>query len=295
MTKLYPRTVKGFALVAFALSSALSSSAQCPSNSTALGNGNNQTITSGQVVCLGSGTFNKNITIAPGAQLFIASGATFTGTITIQSGGQVIVMTGSTWTPATLTNNGTLTFGNTPLPIILQNFSATANGSAAILSWSTASELNGKSMIVQHSVDGVNFEDIKTVASSTNSTLVQNYSYTDYNASNGVNYYRLKLVSSDAPASYSAVVVVKVNSAASSSVAVYPTAFTDHFTVKLNEVKSGNVVVKLYNDQGVVVLVQTLSGSATQIINTPSNLATGLYILEVYNGTDKSYSRLMKL
>jgi autotransporter passenger strand-loop-strand repeat protein len=293
MANLYPRAIKAFTLLAFALSSAISLSAQCPGTSTPLGNGNNQTISSG-IVCL-TGSFTKKVTIQSGAELYIRSGGSFTGTLILPAGGTVYVEPGATFTPnGSSVLNGTITYGS-PLPIVLQSFTANASGNAVQLHWATVSELNGKSMIVQHSTDGVNFDDIKDVPSITNSSLVQNYSYVDYNAANGINYYRLKLVSSDAPASYSPVAAVTFNNTTSGSVAVFPSAFTDQFTVKLNEVKSGNVIVKLYNGQGALILVKSLSGSATQIINTPSNLSRGLYILEVDNGSDKSFHRLMKL
>jgi hypothetical protein len=254
------------------------------SGSATVQNGGNITVKSG-------GSYTGSSTIQTGGNLTVKKGGSYTGSVSVASGANVLAEYQSIWNPSSKTGAGSVTV----LAIVLQNFTATANGNAAEIRWSTASELNGKAMIVQHSVDGANFEDIKTVASSANSSSVQNYSCTDYNAANGVNYYRLKLVSSDAPVSYSAVVAVKINNSAAASVVVYPTAFTDHFTIKLNDVKTGNVIAKLYNDQGVVVLVQTLAGSATQVINTPANLATGLYILEVINGTEKSYSRLVKL
>lgn len=185
---------------------------------------------------------------------------------------------------------------SSPLPIILQNFTAKASGSAAQLNWSTVSELNGKAMIVQHSTDGVNFEDIETVASTTNSSLVQNYSYIDNNVANGVNYYRLKLVSSDAPLSYSAVVAVKFNTTTEQqSISVFPNPFSDHFTVKFADVKGGNVVAKLYNAQGAVILVQSFNSAASVTINTPANLAKGVYVLEISTNGEKYYHRLMKL
>lgn len=184
---------------------------------------------------------------------------------------------------------------SSPLPIILQNFTAKANGNAAELHWSTVSELNGKAMIVQHSTDGTNFEDIATVASTTNSSIVQNYSYIDNNVVNGVNYYRLKLVSSDFPVSYSAVLAVKFNSTEQTDISVFPNPFSDHFTVKFADVKGGNAVAKLYNAQGAIVLVQTISGAGSVTINTPANLTKGVYILEISANNQKYYHRLMKL
>jgi hypothetical protein len=183
-----------------------------------------------------------------------------------------------------------------PLPIILQNFTAKASGYAAQLNWSTVSELNGKAMVVQHSTDGVNFEDIQTVASTTNSSLVQNYSYIDNNVASGVNYYRLKLVSSDAPTSYSAVVAVKFGSNADQqAISVFPNPFSDHFTVKFADVKGGNVVAKLYNAQGAVILVQSFNSATSVTINTPAALAKGVYVLEISANGEKYYHRLMKL
>jgi hypothetical protein len=183
------------------------------------------------------------------------------------------------------------------LPIVLQNFTAKASGNAAQLNWSTVSELNGKAMIVQHSTDGTNFEDIATVASTTNSSIVQNYSYIDNNVAAGVNYYRLKLVSSDAPVAYSAVVAVKFNvTAEQEAISVFPNPFTDHFTVKFADVKGGgNVVAKLYNAQGAVILVQSFNSAASVTINTPANLAKGVYVLEISANGEKYYHRLMKL
>ena len=183
-----------------------------------------------------------------------------------------------------------------PLPIVLQNFNAKASGNAAQLNWSTVSELNGKAMIVQHSTDGVNFEDIQTVASTTNSSLVQNYSYIDNNVANGVNYYRLKLVSSDAPISYSAVVAVKFNTTTEQqAISVFPNPFSDHFTVKFADVKGGNVVAKLFSAQGAVILVQSFNSAASVTINTPASLAKGVYVLEISANGEKYYHRLMKL
>ncbi|MDI3320478.1 T9SS type A sorting domain-containing protein [Pinibacter soli] len=183
------------------------------------------------------------------------------------------------------------------LPIVLQNFTARASGNAAQLNWSTVSELNGKAMIVQRSTDGTNFEDIQTVASKTNSTIVQNYSYIDNNVANGVNYYRLKLVSTDAPVAYSAVVAVKFSvTTEQQAISVFPNPFTDHFTVKFADVKGGgNVVAKLYNAQGAVILVQSFNSAASVTINTPASLAKGVYVLEISANGEKYYHRLMKL
>ncbi|MDH7460874.1 T9SS type A sorting domain-containing protein [Chitinophagaceae bacterium 26-R-25] len=221
-----------------------------------------------------------------------------------QNGGQLLL---ATTTVAKDTNNYAAVGANAakpcgidesqlPLPIILQNFTAKASGNAAQLNWSTVSELNGKAMIVQHSTDGVNFEDVQTVASTTNSSLVQNYSYIDNNVANGVNYYRLKLVSSDAPISYSAVVAVKFNATAEQqAISVFPNPFSDHFTVKFADVKGSNVIAKLYNAQGAVILVQSFNSAASVTINTPATLAKGVYVLEISANGEKYYHRLMKL
>ncbi len=187
------------------------------------------------------------------------------------------------------------TVGNL-LPIILKNFVARSNGNTVEINWSTVSELNGKSMTVQHSTNGIQFNEVYTVTSAAGSTTIQNYSYTDKRAASGSNYYRLKLVSFDADDVYSNVVAVNLSATADRKISIYPDPFTDHFTIKNTAATfAGNIILKLYNDKGAVVMSQTENNLSGIHIILPSSLAKGIYVLEINSNSGKSLYRLMKL
>lgn len=90
-----------------------------------------------------------------------------------------------------------------PLPVTLGSFSAVpAGGCAAHIGWSTGNEEHSDRYEIQRSSDGHEFVTIGSVKSR-NRTAGSTYNYTDDNARNGSNYYRLKLVDIDGRNQYS--------------------------------------------------------------------------------------------
>jgi hypothetical protein len=78
------------------------------------------------------------------------------------------------------------------LPIELIVFDCeVSNGSDVELYWSTSSQVNNDYFILEHSIDGYNWETIKNINGAGNSSQVINYSVSHINAPDGINYYRL--------------------------------------------------------------------------------------------------------
>jgi hypothetical protein len=110
----------------------------------------------------------------------------------------------------------------TPLPVSLQSFTATRQGTAALLRWTTAMEQNNKGFELQRSADGAKWmpvDFIPSQASGGNSTMPLSYSYTDVAPLQGTNLYRLRQLDADGHQQYSAVQSLYVNEAA---VRMYP-------------------------------------------------------------------------
>lgn len=80
------------------------------------------------------------------------------------------------------------------LPITLQSFTAAKEKNSSLLKWATGHEENNHHFEVQHSVDGVNFKTIATVASKGNTPTGHQYGFTHALPVKGINYYRLKQV-----------------------------------------------------------------------------------------------------
>lgn len=76
-----------------------------------------------------------------------------------------------------------------PLPVQLTSFTARRVGSAAQLSWATASELNNQGFSVERAVDGQTWQPLSFVAGQ--GTTQQNHTYTYSDQFTGAAYYRL--------------------------------------------------------------------------------------------------------
>src|SRR5690606_29431171 len=85
-----------------------------------------------------------------------------------------------------------LSIGLTTLPVTLTSFTAKTTINAVQLAWQTASEQNNSHFEILHSVNGKEFQSAGTVKGAGNSNEVKNYTFNDYNAVEGINYYQLK-------------------------------------------------------------------------------------------------------
>jgi hypothetical protein len=91
---------------------------------------------------------------------------------------------------------------HTTLPVSLNEFKASHQNAAVLLQWSTATEQNSQSFVIERSTDGTNFTAIG------NSGTKRSYQFRDASPSKGNNYYRLKLVDADAKFAYSEIRMV---------------------------------------------------------------------------------------
>ncbi len=99
------------------------------------------------------------------------------------------------------------------LPITLLNFNAKATAKTIDLTWATATELNNNYFSIERSTNGSDFEELTRVQGAGNSTLIRNYSFTDANPANGVNYYRLRQTDFNGVNTASKVVAATLNTA----------------------------------------------------------------------------------
>ena len=177
--------------------------------------------------------------------------------------------------------------GCVPLPITLQSFTVQAQNHTALLQWTTATEINNKGFAVQRSADGANYATIAFVNSQAlngNSSIPQNYTYTDEHPLVGINYYRLAQTDLDGTVTYSNVQSVQFNSEAK----VYPNPVQSQSALTVTGMQSA-ATYKLINTAGKTVLQGTLqAGNNNQI---PINgIASGIYFLHIEsNGVVNTY------
>ncbi len=97
----------------------------------------------------------------------------------------------------TLTWNGLTSFssfgagdGEDLLPVTFSGFTAKLRNGAALLQWSTLSELNNQGFAIERSTDGITFSKMGFVKGAGTTNAKMQYQYTDYGF-NGSAYYRL--------------------------------------------------------------------------------------------------------
>ena len=169
----------------------------------------------------------------------------------------------------------------TTLPVTFVSFTGKLQGTTAVLMWTTSSEIENAGYDVQKSFDGTNFSTIGFVKGAGNSSMINNYSFTDTKVGNGTNYYRLKQIDVDGRYKFSSTIKLDYLSF-SWNVAGY--AGDDTKWLQLNLDKAAKVSIQLMSINGQVI--QTINkgylsqGAYTFPLHL-SDRANGVYIVQL--------------
>jgi len=169
------------------------------------------------------------------------------------------------------------------LPVEFVKFEANEKDGHVTLEWVTANEVNSDYFSVEHSTNGYDYKEIGKVQAAGNATTLRTYNYTDRNAVNGQNFYRLKQIDLNAKSMYSDVKVVKL--ANNKSARVYPNPFTD----KIN-IESDFDTFVITNSVGKILR----QGSVDQGQIDLSNLQEGMYMVTFYSGEESFSQKIFK-
>ena len=167
--------------------------------------------------------------------------------------------------------------------VTLNNISAQRLADKSVkVSWKSENEAGTDHYEIQHSEGGITFSALGTQAATNNAGGTASYFYNDLQPYAGVNYYRVKAVSTSGAVSYTAIVkLAPANEKASFSVSPNPVKDKQ---IRLQAVSQapGDYKVQLINQAGQVIYkgMITVSGSAyVQRIQLPANTAAGNYRL----------------
>lgn len=170
---------------------------------------------------------------------------------------------------------------NSLLPVKLASFAANITAaSKAKLDWTTTNTVNFKNFTVQRSTDGINFSNIQIIAAqNSNSSLQQNYSYTDQQFS-GTMYYRLAMTDLDGTVAYSD--VLRLQGAVSNSIKIYPT-IVENNNVYIESGKTVNhATASVFDMNGKKLAEQSVENmQGRQSIALNGSVKAGSYIVSV--------------
>jgi len=158
-----------------------------------------------------------------------------------------------------------------PLPVEMVYFVAQRTSTGISLRWKTASELNCQHFAVERSNDGTIFTPITRVPGHGTTTQPQTYQQEDATTLTGPLYYRLRQLDTDGHEAFSPVRVV---SAASEEVGIYPNPMGKQFTLSVAAPTSFRIV----NEVGTTVYEGKAKLGTTHY--TLPALPSGIYMLE---------------
>lgn len=190
--------------------------------------------------------------------------------------------------------------GGGPLPIELLNFNADVTEHGVALTWTTALEIDNDYFTIERSVDGVDFEVVKTIDGAGNSAITRHYADLDDQPVTGESYYRLKQTDFDGRFSYSPivrVVVLESNVMIELNANLYPNPLPKGSQLQIDfnsgSPKKEELLIEFYDlASGKKIHTAYLDGS-NGIVNLPDKFMPGLYLLRGFSDSRTFNHKLM--
>jgi len=163
-----------------------------------------------------------------------------------------------------------------------------------VVDWTAIAENNIKGYEVEKSIDGIKFSKLNTTSIlAKNGSTSNEYSYTDNNPVNGVNYYRIQSTQNNGSTVYSSIVVVNLSKQNGSPITVYPNPVRGNVIgLQTNGLASGVYTVRLYNAAGQSMWGTSIdhngsNGSMNLTVN--NSLSSGRYELQMSDSKGNVY------
>lgn len=162
------------------------------------------------------------------------------------------------------------------------------NDNKVVLTWNVT-EYNNKTFSVQHSVDGIKWEEIALIQSQKSAESITNYSYTHNNKLSGKQFYRLLDVDVDHGSSGFSPVKTLVIENEKQVTAIWPNPAVDHIVISNKDNSDMNTKARIYDLTGKVMAEVKLGPNNNKI--AINELPTGTYIVKIENTKGASYSQ----
>jgi hypothetical protein len=172
-----------------------------------------------------------------------------------------------------------------PLAINLTSFNGLTKDGNDVLNWTTSSETNNDYFELLYSTDEINYSKISTIASKAhngNSSTPLNYEFTNFNAKEGNNYYKLKMVDKSGKISMSKIIKL-YHQPKGNAVYVSPNPFTNNLNVTIDALQNDDIAITVMDATGKLIQMSNLviKQGKNKINLDTNNWASGIYFVNV--------------
>jgi hypothetical protein len=180
----------------------------------------------------------------------------------------------------------------TTLPLTLGSFTAQLESTNAVkIDWETFSEIDISTFELEVSTDGENWKIIYSQKAKGFINSAAQYNYVDSNPSNGINYYRLKIIGKNNLVTYSEIKTVTIGQS-QFILEVHPNPASDYLTIRWSGSEEELYSLNIINVVGQEIIgfsnIKTLPSGFH--INLAS-LSDGVYLIELKNETSGEVHR----
>ena len=199
--------------------------------------------------------------------------------------------------PASAVATVTINFPSmTPLPIQLISFSGSLVNNKTQLKWFVAENETGNHFEIEKSSDGTNFKSIGVLLL-TSKVGTESYTFNESVELIGTGYYRLKIVNRNGSIAYSNIVLLKNEKIGSTSTLVVLQSKGADLTFNYTTTKESMYNVNVYNVNGAKMFATRMlmqKGMNAASLKTNGLVSSGVYVLEITNGSDRSIIKFIK-
>lgn len=178
-------------------------------------------------------------------------------------------------------------------PVKFSDFTVKQSSNSVYLNWQTSSEINSSYFDVERSTEGMNFITIGKVQAAGNSDQSISYSFVDNNLVQGYTYYRIVEYDKDGSTTSSSIKSVDITD---DNLVIMPNPTAGNFTVTGKAPVNSIVNIIIVNSLGQQIselTCQVAGESFTQVINI-SNLASGIYYLQIQTSESTQVKKVIK-
>lgn len=169
-----------------------------------------------------------------------------------------------------------------PLPVTLTYLNADCGENGVDIKWQTASENNSAYFEVERSLDGQNWNEIKTVTAAGNSASLIDYVIIDEERLAGTRYYRLNQVDKDGKSTFHGPVSSSCSNDAI-TMTLFPNPTSANVTVAVQTATAGLVDLTIHSMDGKLITslaAMVDAGSSILPVNIEGN-KVGVYLVSI--------------
>jgi hypothetical protein len=176
------------------------------------------------------------------------------------------------------------------LPIKLEYFTVAKKGSQVEVKWKTSEEINVNYFTIEHSIDAINFKQLKETKASGN-TVGADYSYSHATPVKGLQYYRLVEYDLDGSKTFFPIKSIQFDEL-KKPVEIYPNVIASRVTAYFKQARF--MRVQLMDQMGRVLKVNDITNQEAEVNIDMSSYASGIYYLKFIGNDETITERIMK-